>query len=248
MNGLQVIDAHVTLGPGQYIDCRPEAVLRLMDQYGIEKALVSPSDQWLATDNRAGNRQMAKYVKHWKDRFMGYASVNPWSRNRAIDELERALGDGLSAIYINPLRQGFILLEKIIEPVFEIADRSMLTVYVVTGISVLSMPLQLSEVARRYPNASFIMGRSGWSDFHLMDFLPAVQQAANLYVETANNFPETIGAAIRAVGIDRILFSSDAPFSNLRLEIEKILQMDLSRQQFQKIFAGNIIQLLNRQC
>ena len=147
------------MGPSQYFDIQPETVLHLMDQHHIEKALISPSDQWMAVDNIAGNQKIAKYVKNWPQRFMGYASVNPWYKENACLELHRALGDGLCAIKINPLRQGFILVEKICAPIFEIANQFKLTVYVVTGIGVLSMPFQLSEIARRYPECSFYYGK-----------------------------------------------------------------------------------------
>jgi len=245
MNNQNIFDAHITLGPSQYFDINPDTVLQLMDQNNIEKALISPSDQWMAVDNTIGNRKIAKYVNDWPERFLGYASVNPWYGEKACLELERALGDGLCAIKVNPLRQGFILLEKICAPIFEIANQYKLIVYVVTGIGVLSMPLQLSEIARRYPEAIFIMGRSGWSDFHLMDFIPSVQQSPNIYVETAYNFPETLNTVIQTIGLDRVLFSSDAPFSNTRMEIEKIRNLNVDALGSRNIFYGNIIQLLN---
>jgi uncharacterized protein len=245
MNHPKIIDAHISLGPSQYFDIKPETVLELMDQNQIEKGMISPSDEWMAVDNTIGNQIIAKYVNDWPTRFMGYASVNPWYKEKACLEMHRALGDGLCAIKINPLRQGFILVEKICAPIFDIANKYKLIVYVVTGIGVLSMPLQLSEIARRYPEAIFIMGRSGWSDFHMMDFLPSLQQAPNIYVETAYNFPEVLNTVIRLIGSDRIVFTSDAPFSNMKLEIQKIMDLDIDALVCEKILNGNITRLLN---
>ena len=78
-----------------------------------------------------------------------------------------------------------------------------------------------------------------------MDFLPSVQQSPNIYVETAYNFPETLNKVIKTIGSDRIVFASDAPFSNMKLEIEKISDLDIDEMLIQKIFYGNIRHLLN---
>jgi hypothetical protein len=57
-------------------------------------------------------------------------------------------------------------------------------VYVVTGVPVADEPLQLAELARRFPRVTFVMGRSGRTDFSL-DLVPALTSAANLVAETA---------------------------------------------------------------
>jgi predicted TIM-barrel fold metal-dependent hydrolase len=240
----QVLDAHVTAGPTPYFDVEPGDLIAQMDQHGIDRAVLSPVDRWLAVDNREGNTTIAGWIRSWPNRFLGYATANPWYGERAVAELERALDDGLSAIKLHPARQGFVLLDQAVTPILEVAVQRGVPVYIVTGVAVAAMPLQLSEIARRYPQIPFIMGRSGWSDFQLMDLVPAVCQAPNIYVETVYNMPDTLDEIVKAIGADRIVFASDAPFANLKLEIEKLELMNVEPKAWAAILGGNLARLL----
>jgi predicted TIM-barrel fold metal-dependent hydrolase len=115
-------------------------------------------------------------------------------------------------------------------------------VYVVTGVPIASMPLQLVELARRYPGVQFIMGRSGRTDFSI-DFLPSLQMAPNIYAETAYNLPGTVAALIAAIGVERILFASDAPFTNLELELAKLERVNLEPAARALLMGGNLARL-----
>lgn len=216
-----VIDGHVTAGPGLYFNTDPAQLIEAMDRSGVGRAVLAPSDGWLAVDNREGNDQILAWTRRWPGRLLGYATANPWLGERALAELERALDAGLRGVKLHPARQGFMLLEPIVEPILALAARRSAPVYVVTGVPVASMPLQLAELARRFPETPLIMGRSGRTDFAL-DLLPAARLAPNIYIETAYNLPSTLGAIAQAIGPGRLLFASDAPFTNLELELGKL--------------------------
>ncbi len=128
-------------------------------------------------------------------------------------------------------------------PVLEMAARRRVPLYVVTGVPVAAIPLQLSEMARRYPEVTFIMGRSGRTDFWL-DVIPAVRQAPNIYVETVYNLPGTLDGVVQAIGAGRVLFASDAPFTNLKLELDKLELMDVGADARAAILGGNLARLL----
>jgi predicted TIM-barrel fold metal-dependent hydrolase len=240
---LVVIDAHVTAGANTCANISPEALLALMDQHGVNRAVLSPVDQWLAVENREGNDTLLRWIQAWPDRFLGYATANPWYGQRAVSELERALALGLHGVKLHPARQGFMLLEQIVEPLITVAAHRRIPVYVVTGVPIASMPLQLAELARRFPDVPFIMGRSGRTDFAL-DLLPAVQQAGNIYVETVYNPPSTLAAVIKAIGPERMVFASDAPVANLRLEVEKLDHVPVDSQARAALMGGTIARLL----
>ena len=137
----------------------------------MHRALVGMGERWLAVDNREGNDTILRWVRSWPDRFVGYATANPWYGARSVAELDRALSAGLSAIKLHPARQGFVLLEPVVRPILDLAAERGVMVYVVTGVAVASMPLQLGELAKQYPTVPFIMGRSGRGDYGLMDLI-----------------------------------------------------------------------------
>jgi predicted TIM-barrel fold metal-dependent hydrolase len=214
-----------------------------MDRHGIHRAVLSPIDRWLAADNREGNDTLLRWIGTWPDRFLGYAAANPWYGRRAVAELERAVASGLHGLKLHPARQGFMLLEPLVEPLVTVAARRGIPVYVVTGVPTASMPLQLAELARRHPDVPFIMGRSGRTDFAL-DLIPAVQQAPNLYVETVYNPPSFLNTVIQTIGAERVLFASDAPMTHLPLEVEKLELIPVNAEAREAIMGGTIARLL----
>ena len=240
----RIFDAHVTAGQTPYFGIEPAKLIALMDRHGIQRAMLSPVDRWLAVDNREGNDTLLSWIRRWPDRFWGYATANPWYEARAIAELERALDEGLCAIKLHPARQGFMLLEPMVNPVIALAQRRRVPVYVVTGVPIASMPLQLAELARRFPEAVFIMGRSGRTDFAL-DLIPSVRQASTIYVETVYNLPDTLEAVVQAIGVERVVFASDAPFTNLELEVGKLDRMTVGPEARAAILGGNLARLLH---
>ncbi len=123
-------------------------------------------------------------------------------------------------------------------------------VYVVTG-SAMATPLQLAEVARRYPEVAWIMGRSGRTEYGWLDFARAVRQAPNIYVETAHNLPASLGRLLATLGPERVLFASDLPDTNLRLELAKlddirVRGLPLDPQTQALMMGGNLARLLGR--
>jgi hypothetical protein len=248
----RVLDAHVTLGESEFGRLDSAALLAQMDAFGIQGVLAAPGDRWLAVDNREGNDALLAIVRRQPDRVGGYATANPWFGPRALDELARALDGGLAAVKVHPARQGFALLEDVAVPMWEFVAMRGVPVYVVTG-SAMSTPLQLAEVARRYPETAWIMGRSGRVDYGWLDFVRALRQAPNLYAETAHNLPATIGRLIAMLGAQRILFATDLPDTNLLLEMAKLndIQVDLQAdmqpldaQSRALIMGGNLARLL----
>lgn len=250
-----VFDAHATLGQGIFGRLDLPSLLAQMDAFGIQAALAAPGDRWLAVDNRAGHDALLDAIHRHPDRIGGYATANPWYGQRGLDELARALDAGLVAVKVHPPRQGFALLDEVAVPLWEWIAARRVPVYVVTGTA-MATPLQLAELARRYPDTAWIMGRSGRTDYGWLDFARAVRQAPNIYVETAHNLPASLGRLIATLGPERILFAGDLPDTNLRIELAKLddIHLDATRpdsspldaQSRALIMGGNLARLVGR--
>jgi predicted TIM-barrel fold metal-dependent hydrolase len=81
------------------------------------------------------------------------------------------------------------------------------------------------------------MGRSGRTDFSL-DLLPALAAVPNLIAETAYNGGELVRDLVAALGAERVVFASDAPFNDLDLEIARIQRAGLAPDDLRAVFAG----------
>jgi len=219
-----------------------------MDEWSVDRAVIAPSDEFVAIYNDEGNRRIGDLARLHPDRFSGLAVANPWYGNKALDCLRRAFEDGMVGLYMHPGRQGFHLTERVIDPLIELCIEYSRPIYSHTGAPVCSMPHQLAELAGRHPDAQFIMGHAAWSDFGGYDAIPAVNQASNITVEMSCTAPGFVGRFICEVGPGRALFGSAYPRSRYAFEIPKIKGLNLPRDVYEKLMSGNARRLWRIGC
>lgn len=233
------VDLHCAAGmaPGfDFID--PHRLLDAMDSCGVDHAVLGPIGRWAAVAHEDGNMTLHDWCVRWPARFTRWVTVNPWFPD-AAHRLTAALAfDDVVGVKLLPATQGFRLLHlSLLAPILDVVAHAVRPVYVSTGVPVASEPFQLAELARRYPNITFIMGRSGRTDFAL-DLLPALQAAPNLIAETAYNSGALIRDLVTELGAARVAFASDAPFNDLDLEIDRVRSAGLDNAAEEMVFSG----------
>ena len=135
------VDVHCRVGPGRPHESRPvDQALREMDRAGIERAWICPTEAYVAVGNREGNDFIAATVRAHPDRFVGCATANPWYQARAVEEVRRALGEGLAVLYLCPPLQGFQLSDELVDPLIEAAREFTAPIYAHTGTPICSEP------------------------------------------------------------------------------------------------------------
>jgi predicted TIM-barrel fold metal-dependent hydrolase len=233
-----VVDAHVPVGELPHL-LQPDldALLRRMDQHGVERAVLGPVGRWAAVDDAEGNQVLAGWARRHPDRLRHWATANPWYGRRAVERLHRAAADGAVGIKVDPARQGTSLLSAVLDPVLDAAEELALPVYVVTGVPVAAEPLQLAELALQRPATTFVMGRSGRTDFSL-DILPALRTSTNLVAETAYNAAGLVAQLVQELGAGRVVFASDTPLNELGLELERVHRAGLSPADLAAVLGG----------
>jgi uncharacterized protein len=215
-----VVDAHVTIGVSRDTSLTVEELLAAMDRCGIARALVAPPEAAVAVRNREGNRLTVGAA--WRSpRLAAYATANPWFGPDGVEELRRAADAGAVALKLDPALQGFDLLDGLADPLLRFAEARDWPVYVRTGTPPHGLPLQLAELASRFPAVGFVMGRNGASDFWL-DVVPALRRAPNLFADTAHAYSLDALLHDPEIGPGRIVFSTDAPYADPLLEVQKL--------------------------
>lgn len=240
---MRIVDARCTIGDGRHGTLTPDQLVRLLDELGIEAAVIGPPDPCIAVYNRDGNQLVRAACTQHPGRLTGFATVNPWYGRAAVEELRRAVEDGLVGLLLHPPRQGFILVDDVASAVLEAAGELGLPVYVGTGTPAFALPLQLTEVARRFPHVRFLMGHMGHSDFWI-DAIPAAVAAPNILVEVSYKTPTAIAAAVATLGADRVLYGSDTPFNEMRLELDKFMLADLDPREQERVAGGALLSIL----
>ncbi|GMR23718.1 MAG: amidohydrolase family protein [Acidobacteriota bacterium] len=235
---MSIIDSHCHIGAGIRKSVTCDALLRAMDDAGVDRAVVCTVDQFLAVRNREGNDDVLEAVRACPDRFWGLAAANPWFGDQAVEELRRSLDAGLRGLKIASHVQGFVLSDSIIHPLVEVCREYGAPLYAHTGTPITAEPFQLAELARTFPDVTMVMGHMGYTDFWY-DAVPAALQSENIYLETSLIDIMNIHNAIEKVGAHRILFGSDFPESDLALELEKIAMIDMDDEARSDVLGRN---------
>ncbi|WP_419992567.1 amidohydrolase family protein [Streptomyces boninensis] len=241
-----LIDAHVRIGDGREVALSTESLLADMDDLGIDRTLIAPSERCIAYDNREGNARTVAAARASGGRLLAYAVANPWRGEEATAELERARDEGAVALAVDPVLQGFDLLDGLLDPLLRRAGEWGWPVYVRTGTPPSSIPLPLAELALLHPDVAFIMGKSGGTDFWI-DANQALLRAPNLYADTAyapwdsvlTGFARTDG-----IGTGRVIFSTDSPYTLPSIELGRVREWPIPAGEKAAVLGGTMAGLL----
>ncbi len=239
-----VIDIFSRIGAGRPEETRPPAqAVSEMDTAGVSLSAVYPPDAFVAVRNREGNDLVARASAAFPGRFAGYAVANPWYGTDAVAELHRAFKMGLKGLFLHPPVQGFQLSDCLVDPLVEAALEHDAPVYAHTGTPVCAMPLQLTALARRFPQGRFIMGHMAYADFWT-DAIPAAGASDNIWVETSIIDGDLIAEGVKRIGAGRIVFGSAAPLSAIDVELAKVRRLPLPDSDLRKMTGENAAGLL----
>jgi predicted TIM-barrel fold metal-dependent hydrolase len=225
----------------RFVDGRLDtaSLLEEMDRAGIQRAVIAAPDEFVCLRNDEGNQLILDAVHHHADRLSGMAAVNPWHGSQGAAALSGWLDKGLVGLYLNPVRQGFLLTESLLDPLLEVCAAHGTPVYSTIGTPVVAMPFQLAEVARRHPRVTFVLGNASWTDFCGYDVIPACRQAANILVDPSCAIGPSVAGFVEALGPARILFCTAYPRSRHEMEVAKIRGLGLDPAALQAVFHDN---------
>ena len=246
IDGTRVIDFHGHVGRWDrygMIDA-PDRMLRAMDMVGIDVACVFNT---FHSDGTTGNDLTARFVTQDPDRFVGFAYVSPLMPERMLPELRRAIDElGFVAIKLYPPYTPWPLNGRQWHPIYEFADERGLAVIIHTDAGPQSDPELLGEVAQRFPRVNFVAGHSGNTPEPRGRAIAAAQAHPNIYLETCSSFrtPGVIEQLVDEAGADRVLFGSDTPLMDPRIQLDKIITARVSDEAKRQVLGDNARRLL----
>ena len=244
---LKKIDAACHLGydPLHEVGVDRPRLTETLDRNEVEKAVLLPMGEGYIHRFREHNRELDRIVSK-SQRFLYFCTVNPWFGESARKELEESFTlRSAAGVAFDTARQGLYIDSPMIDPFIEIAARHEKPVYFFTGIPVFALPLNLANLARRFPEVTFIMGAMGVSDYW-GDIIPSFRLCGNLYLETSvnTNVPAVLESFVDEFGDEKILFGTNFPFTDYVMECEKIEKAGISENSMERIFFRNSCELL----
>lgn len=248
IDGAPVIDFHAHVGRWDAFGmvASPDEMLQVMDLAGIDRTCIFCI---FHPEGRAGNDAVLDLASRHGERFVPFAYVSPLMPDLMVTELERAVDrHGCRGIKVYPPYTTFPLTHGAWDPVLAFADARGLPVLSHTGEEATCQPRLLSEVAPRYPNAVFVAGHSGNSSVYRRQAIEAARSCANVYLETCSSYrkPGVIEELVAGAGPDRVLFGSDMPLMDPRVQMGKIITADVPAAAKRQILGANAAQLLRR--
>lgn len=237
-----IIDAHAHVGKLSTFDIQGGLIddfIKQMDHIGINQAVISPH-LGLKFDAQRSNDYTAECIRKYPSRIIGMATINPNRPEEVIPELERCFDKlNMTIIKLHPEEAKCPMDRSVYQRVYDFAGER--------GVPILNHDWQshkrLESLAAKYQNVNFLQAHNGGNwDAHKEDpYFPIVRDMENVFLDTCASpvFYGALEKIVKLIGIDKILFGTDAPFLNFAFGIGKILMADLSHEEKQKLFADN---------
>lgn len=265
----KVFDAHCHIYPA---DIAPRAVAGVDTFYdGLPvKPRDGTVDTLVRTGNAAGisrflvhsvattphqvqsiNRFIAREVARSGGAFVGFGALHPDSADQEAD-----VGDlvalGLKGVKLHPDIQRFPADDKRAMAIYELCADAGLPVLMHTGDFRFdySNPGRVANVLRAFPKLTLIGAHlGGWSVWD--DALRLLPDFPNFLVDSSSSSrwlkPERMREIIRAYGAERVLFGTDYPMWRQKEEIDALLKLELTDEEYRRIFWDNAAGMFGEQ-
>ena len=248
------LDAHTHLGTGRG-GATTDALLAMLDAYGIEKAIAFPGPAGIAGSPRqiaAANAYVAEAARAHPDRLIGFATANPYHEAEALENLEQAAQLGLRGLKLHPPLQGFVLSQrKLLDPLLECAQRMNFPVMIHTGVRVAGLPYvevaldDIAPLALAFAGVPFVVAHMGWGGRDSRGVVELARAHANVWFETAGvNSPHLIHQIVAAGAGERVMYGSDFPLLHPKVELLRVELADLPAEVEAGVLGGNARRLL----
>lgn len=225
-----------------------KGILKLMDASGVYASVVVPV---------ATKPSQVKPINNWitnirNERIIGFGAIHPDFPNPA-DELDRMESLDIPGIKIQPNWQDCRPDDPRMFPIYEAAgDRFVFLFH--SGGDLKKMPEQLAtptalaNVHKTFPELKIVAAHLG--GYRMWDEVEEVLIGQDIHLDTSCCFPnyisdERITRMIRAHGVDKILFASDAPCSSPAPQFSRMMSLPFSDEEKEQIAWKNTARLLN---
>jgi len=245
-----VFDVHAHLGPfyGRFVPGNnPKDLISVMDNLNVAIMCISSSSLYF--DYHIANDFIAQLVREYPDRFFGYMIINPNYPEDIENEMERCLNMGLKGVKIHPLFHRCPITGENYRKVFEFAKQKRCLILSHSQINdQYCDPLLFDEIARDYPEVTFILAHGGNEPYKgVAKCIEVMKKRPNVYTDTSWSPQVYYGVMeeiLKKSDPDRWLFGSDVVWLSLSHQLGAFLSAKISDKNREKILYLNAKKLL----
>lgn len=221
-----------------------EHIFNQMACAGLDKLTLLPQDY---TTTHGGvvvsNEEIRKLVDMVPDKFIGFAAVDPFSKD-ACEALEKAFTDlKLKGLKLNPSKQHFYPSDERLEPIYRICEKYNKPIIFHSGLSwepdslsKYARPIEFEELASKHPKLRICLAHFGW---------PWVQETAMLMVKYSNVYADTgLLYFDSAKEFYKRVFTQDIPLTWIDRSLRHQVMFGSNNPRFEQIRMAQAIQEL----
>lgn len=192
---------------------------------------------------RSINEFIANEVSKHPGRLLGLGTLHPDSEDKAGD-IKHLKELGLLGVKLHPDIQGFKIDDERCLEIYEFCEKEGLPILFHTGDYRYDMsnPNRLIPILKKYSRLTVIGAHfGGWSIYEKA--CDALAGIPNLYVDCSSSFyylsKEKATELIRRYGADRVLFGADFPMWKPIEELDFLMSLGLSDDEYRLILSEN---------
>lgn len=229
-----VVDAHAYFGPQLHYQealCPAQDAgqfVRLLDETGIDVAVISPPDWVSARANETppyeeSTRAVLEAAEAHPDRLVPLVRVNPNWRDQSVAAFKAwARHPACRGIKLHSQWDYFPVNSKtLVDPLLAICEEHGLSALFSTGTYPAAQPMMFMDLAQRWPNVKIGLVHAGLRFMH--DAVIVAQRCPNIaLICTPRVAASTMQTAIREVGPERVMFGSDLPLEDPQYSLQTV--------------------------
>lgn len=230
------IDMHLHLGRSRYdgASLTMAEIRKTMERYEITQAVIFGIDE-----NDPGptyertNDRVLKAVSG-KARLIGFMRLNPKAGPKAVEELGRCRKAGLRGVKLHPRSENFSPREA--EDLIVEIEKENLPVVLHSSHEENCRPLAWEKIFRRRRRIPFVLAHGGKDAYE--EAVAVARRNPNVWLETSTLSYRRTGVILKALGVGRMVFGSDLPYSHPAIERLK-LDLLLNAPERKKVYFEN---------
>jgi predicted TIM-barrel fold metal-dependent hydrolase len=226
-------------------------LMELATRMGIERVCTYMGEKWsndpAPADFKKQNDDVLQALSHWHHRAFGFVYLNPKHVTESLAEMERCIAKGPMVgvkLWVAE-RCNSKNLDPIVRRAVELKAVIFQHTWFKTGGNQPgeSSPLDLVELVKRHPGATFICGHTG-GDWERG--IRAIRPYKNVYTDLAGGDPTSgiTEMAVRELGADRVIYGSDAGGRSFASQLAKVYGANIPDSAKRLIFSENLKRIL----
>lgn len=221
----------------------PEKVIALMDEAGIDKAIITSYSD--APGPGGGLNNLIKYIEQYPDRLYGFPRMDPKFGDEAVELFVKTIKENekMRGLKLHPISNLVKPYAPLCLSLIKKAGELGVPVFIHSGDKIPALPLQIARAAELCPETTIICHMGGY--FLGEEMLCAAQRLNNIMLDTSSiPYPELIQKAIDRLGPERVVFATDNPAGDPISELEKIRMLNITTEIEERILYRNIAECI----